>query len=283
MEEKPKGGNMPYITMKEMLESGVHFGHQTRRWNPKMKPFIFGSRKGIHIIDLQKTIPLFDRAYDFIADVVANGGKVLFVGTKRQAQEIVKEEASRCGMFYVVHRWLGGTLTNFKTIKQRIDKMKELEAMFEDGSINKFPKKEIIRMERILRKLKNSLGGIRDMEEYPQAGFIVDPKKEENAVREFNKLGIPIVAITDTNCDPDLIDYIIPGNDDAIRAIRLFTSKIADACLEGAARREEMEMAQEEGELEEESTEGKVEEEIKQEDKANPNDTRGEEKDEDNS
>ncbi len=253
---------MPYITMKEMLESGVHFGHQTRRWNPKMKPFIFGSRKGIHIIDLQKTIPLFDRAYDFIADVVANGGKVLFVGTKRQAQEIVREEATRCGMFYVVHRWLGGTLTNFRTIKQRIDKMKELEAMFEDGSISKFPKKEIIRMERILRKLQNSLGGIRDMEDYPQAGFIVDPKKEENAVREFNKLGIPIVAITDTNCDPDLIDYIIPGNDDAIRAIKLFTSKIADACLEGAARREEMEMmkAAEEGEEAQEEAPERTEE-----------------------
>ncbi len=241
---------MARITMKEMLEAGVHFGHQTRRWNPKMKPFIFGSRKGIHIIDLQKTIPLFDRAYEFISDVVANGGKVLFVGTKRQAQDIVREEAQRCGMFYVVHRWLGGTLTNFRTIKQRIDKMKELKQMFEDGSINKFPKKEIIRMERILNKLENALGGIQDMEEYPQAGFIVDPKKEENAVREFNKLGIPIVAITDTNCDPDVIDYIIPGNDDALRAIKLFTSKIADACIEGAARRKEIE-AQEEKEKQE--------------------------------
>lgn len=236
---------MPKISMKEMLESGVHFGHQTRRWNPKMKPYIFGSRKGIHIIDLQKTIPLFDRAYEFIADVVANGGKVLFVGTKRQAQDIVKEEAERCGMFYVVHRWLGGTLTNFKTIKQRIDKMKELEQMFEDGSINKFPKKEIIRMERMLEKLRRALGGIRDMEGPPQAGFIVDPHKEENAVREFNKLGIPVVAITDTNCDPDVIDYIIPGNDDAIRAIKLFTSRIADACIEGAARRKEEEAEEE--------------------------------------
>jgi len=269
---------MPRITMKEMLESGVHFGHQTRRWNPKMKPFIFGSRKGIHIIDLQKTIPLFDRAYEFISDVVANGGKVLFVGTKRQAQDIVKEEAERAGMFYVVHRWLGGTLTNFKTIKQRIDKMKELEQMCEDGSINKFPKKEIIRMERILKKLQNALGGIRDMEDYPQAGFIVDPKKEENAVREFNKLGIPIVAITDTNCDPDVIDYIIPGNDDAIRAIKLFTSKIADACIEGAARREEIEAAEEKKDLEvKEAAEEEMGEENKEE-------TQGEgEKDEDNS
>lgn len=241
---------MPKITMKEMLEAGVHFGHQTRRWNPKMKPFIFGSRKGIHIIDLQKTIPLFDRAYEFIADVVANGGKVLFVGTKRQAQDIIREEAERCGMFYIVHRWLGGTLTNFKTIKKRIDKMKELEQMFEDGSIKKFPKKEIIRMERMLEKLRRALGGIRDMEGYPQAGFIVDPHKEENAVKEFNKLGIPVVAITDTNCDPDVIDYIIPGNDDAIRAIKLFTSKIADACIEGAARRKEQEAFEEKEKIE---------------------------------
>ena len=279
MEEKPKGGIMARITMKEMLESGVHFGHQTRRWNPKMKPFIFGSRKGIHIIDLQKTIPLFERAYDFICDVVANGGKVLFVGTKRQAQDIVKEEAERCGMFYVVHRWLGGTLTNFKTIKQRIDKMKELEQMFEDGSINKFPKKEIIRMERILKKLQNALGGIRDMEGYPQAGFIVDPKKEENAVREFNKLGIPIVAITDTNCDPDVIDYIIPGNDDAIRAIKLFTSKIADACIEGAARRKEME-----AEAEKEKQEKGEEEVVEEKSEENMEKTQEEEnKNEDNS
>ncbi len=269
---------MPRITMKEMLESGVHFGHQTRRWNPKMKPFIFGARKGIHIIDLQKTIPLFDRAYEFVSDVVANGGKVLFVGTKRQAQDIVREEAERCNMFYVVHRWLGGTLTNFKTIKQRIEKMKELEEMFEDGSINRFPKKEIIRMERKLKKLQNALGGIRDMEEYPQVGFIVDPKKEENAVKEFNKLGIPIVAITDTNCDPDVIDYIIPGNDDAIRAIKLFTSKIADACIEGSARRKEEEEVKEKQDLDE--NQGEVEETLE----GNKEETQVEgEKDEDNS
>ncbi len=245
MEEKTqnKGGVMPYITMKEMLEAGVHFGHQTRRWNPKMKPYIFGARKGIHIIDLQQTVQLFDKAYDFIRDVVANGGKVLFVGTKRQAQDIIKEEATRAGMFYVAHRWLGGMLTNFKTIKKSVEKLKDLEAMFEDGTINKFPKKEIVRMQRRLNKLRNNLGGIKEMEELPKAGFIVDPKKEEIAVREFNRLQIPIVAITDTNCDPDLIDYVVPGNDDAIRAIKLFTSKIADACLEGKAIWEDKQMA----------------------------------------
>ncbi len=236
---------MPYITMKEMLEAGVHFGHQTRRWNPKMKPFIFGARKGIHIIDLQQTVQLFDKAYEFIMDVVAKGGKILFVGTKRQAQDIIKEEASRAGMFYVAHRWLGGMLTNFQTIKKSIDKLKELEAMFEDGSINKFPKKEIVKKQRFLNKLSNNLGGIKNMDGLPQAGFIVDPKKEEIAVKEFNRLQIPIVAITDTNCDPDLIDYIIPGNDDAIRAIKLFTSKIAEACLEGKAIWEDKQSAEE--------------------------------------
>lgn len=230
---------MPYITMKEMLETGVHFGHQTRRWNPKMRPFIFGARKGIHIIDLQQTIPLFDRAYEFVAEVVANKGKVLFVGTKRQAQDIIKEEAERAGMYYVTHRWLGGTLTNFKTIKRSIERLKTLESMFSDGSINRFPKKEIIGMQRELDKLEATLGGIKDMDGYPQVGFVVDPKREDIAVKEFRRLNIPIVAVTDTNCDPDLIDYIIPGNDDAIRAIKLFTSRIADACLEGSARQKE--------------------------------------------
>ncbi len=230
---------MPFIHMKQMLETGVHFGHQTRRWNPKMKPFIFGSRKGIHIIDLQQTIPLFDKAYNFIVDTVANKGKVLFVGTKRQAQDIIQEEAERAGMFHITERWMGGTLTNFRTIKHSIDRLKKLESMFEDGTVHKFPKKEVVGMQRELDKLQKTLGGIKDMDDFPQAGFIVDPKREEIAVREFNRLGIPIVAITDTNCDPDVIDYIIPGNDDAIRAIKLFTSRIADACLEGAARQEE--------------------------------------------
>jgi small subunit ribosomal protein S2 len=225
--------------MKEMLETGVHFGHQTRRWNPKMRPFIFGARKGIHIIDLQQTIPLFDRAYEFIRGTVANKGKVLFVGTKRQAQDIVREEAERAGQFFITNRWMGGTLTNFQTIKHSINRLKSLEASFEDGSIYRFPKKEVVGMQRELNKLHQTLGGIKDMEDYPQAGFIVDPKREEIAVKEFRRLGIPIIAVTDTNCDPDVIDYVVPGNDDAIRAIRLFTSRVADACLEGAAQQEE--------------------------------------------
>lgn len=226
---------MPYITMKEMLETGVHFGHQTRRWNPKMRPYIFGARKGIHIIDLQQTLPLFDAAYEFILDVVANKGKVLFVGTKRQARDIIQEEATRAGMFHVTQRWMGGTLTNFRTIKKRIDYLIKLEEMFEDGSINRFPKKEIVGMQRELDKLRAALGGIKHMDSYPQAGFLVDPRREDIAVQEFRRLGIPIVAVTDTNCDPDLVDYILPGNDDAIRAIKLFTSRIADACLQGKA------------------------------------------------
>ncbi len=231
---------MSYISMKEMLETGVHFGHQTRRWNPKMRPYIFGARKGIHIIDLQQTIPLFNAAYEFIQDVVAKKGKVLFVGTKRQARDIIQEEAERCGMFHVTQRWMGGTLTNFRTIKGRIDRLKKLEEMFEDGSINRFPKKEIVGMQRELVKLQAALGGIKNMEGYPQAGFCVDPRREDIAVQEFRRLGIPIVAVTDTNCDPDLVDYVVPGNDDAIRAIKLFAAKIADACLEGQARQDEI-------------------------------------------
>ncbi|MCF8085483.1 MAG: 30S ribosomal protein S2 [Desulfohalobiaceae bacterium] len=230
---------MANITMKEMLETGVHFGHQTRRWNPKMRTYIFGSRKGIHIIDLQQTMPLFDRAYDFLVNVVANKGKVLFVGTKRQAQDIIQEEAERADQFHITTRWMGGTLTNFGTIKHSVERMKKLESRFEDGSIHRFPKKEVVHMERELAKLRRTLGGVRSMEDFPQAGFIVDPKREEIAVREFNRLGIPIVAVTDTNCDPDVVDYVIPGNDDAIRAIKLFTSRVADACLEGAAHQEE--------------------------------------------
>lgn len=224
---------MAHITMKQLLEAGVHFGHQTRRWNPKMKPFIFGERNGIHIIDLQQTLKYFEIAYEFVVNLVAEGGKLLFVGTKKQAQETIKEEAERCGMYYVNYRWLGGTLTNFKTIRQSVDKLKKLESWFEDGTIERFPKKERLRLERLKSKLERNLKGIKNMEALPQALYIVDPVHEEIAVKEARKLGIPIVAIVDTNCDPDLIDYVIPGNDDAIRAIKLITSKIADACLEG--------------------------------------------------
>jgi len=226
---------MPYVSMKQMLETGVHFGHQTRRWNPKMRPFIFGARKGIHIIDLQQTVKLYRKAHDFIADTVARGGKIIFVGTKRQAQDVIKTEAERCGMYHVTNRWLGGTLTNYQTIRTSITRLKKLESMFEDGSVNRFLKKEIVRMEREVTKLNLTLGGIKDMEEPPAAAFIIDPHREEIAVKECRKLGIPIVAVVDTNCDPDLIDYIIPGNDDAIRAIKLFAGAMADACVEGAA------------------------------------------------
>ena len=224
---------MAHITMKQLLEAGVHFGHQTRRWNPKMKPFIFGERNGIHIIDLQQTIKYFEIAYEFVVNLVAEGGKLLFVGTKKQAQDTIKEEAERCGMYYVNHRWLGGTLTNFKTIRQSVEKLKRIEKWFEDGTIERFPKKERLKLERLKAKLERNLKGIKDMESLPQALYIVDPVYEEIAVKEARKLGIPIIAIVDTNCDPDLIDYIIPGNDDAIRAVKLLTSKIADACLEG--------------------------------------------------
>ena len=221
------------INMKALLESGVHFGHQTRRWNPKMKPYIFGSRNGIHIIDLQKTVSLFSTAYDFISRTVADGYSVLFVGTKKQARDSIIEESERCGMFNVVNRWLGGTLTNFQTIRKGISRLKELKGMIEDGSIQRYTKKEALKMEKELIKLEKNLGGIQDMDELPGAVFIVDPKKENIAVKEVRKLGIPLVAIADTNCNPDDIDYIIPGNDDAIRAIRLICSTISDACIEG--------------------------------------------------
>ncbi len=224
---------MSYLTMKQLLEAGVHFGHQTRRWNPKMRPFIFGERNGIHIIDLQQTLKYFEVAYEFVVNTVAEGGKILFVGTKKQAQDTIREEAARCGMYYVDHRWLGGTLTNFKTIRQSVEKLRRIEQWMEDGTIERFPKKERLKLERLRQKLERNLGGIKDMESLPQALYVVDPQKEEIAVLEARKLGIPVVAITDTNCDPDLIDYIIPGNDDAIRAIKLLTSKIADAVLEG--------------------------------------------------
>ena len=226
---------MAYVSMKQMLETGVHFGHQTRRWNPKMQPFIFGVRNGIHIIDLQQTVKLFRVAYDKVVDTVARGGKVLFIGTKRQAQETIAAEATRAGQFYVANRWMGGTLTNFVTIRKSIDRLKKLEAMFADGSINRYQKKEVLLLEREMRKLEETLGGIKEMDRLPQIAFIIDPNREDIAVRECRKLGIPIVAITDTNCDPDLIDYVIPGNDDAIRVIKLFVSSFGDACAEGEA------------------------------------------------
>lgn len=226
---------MAYVSMKQMLETGVHFGHQTRRWNPKMKPYIFGARNGIHIIDLQQTVKLYRTAHDKVVDTVAKGGKVIFIGTKRQSQETIATEAARAGQYFVASRWMGGTLTNFSTIQKSIDRMKKLEAMFEDGSVNRYQKKEILTLRRELDKLVMVLGGIRDMDRLPQLAFIIDPQREAIAVKECRKLGIPIVAVTDTNCDPDLIDYIIPGNDDAIRAIKLFVGSMADACLEGEA------------------------------------------------
>ncbi len=229
---------MSNITMKELLEAGVHFGHQTKRWNPKMKPYIFGARNGIYIIDLQKTVRLFKNAYNFVKDAAQNGETVLFVGTKKQAQDSIIEEAKRCGMFYVNHRWLGGMLTNFATVKQSIDRLKRLDAMFEDGSIEAYTKKEAMQMEKEREKLEKTLGGIKGMNKLPGVLFVVDPKNEEIGVSEAKKLGISVVAVVDTNCDPDDIDYVIPGNDDAIRAIRLLSSKIADAVNEGAQSRE---------------------------------------------
>ena len=229
--------------VKELLEAGVHFGHQTRRWNPKMKPYIFGARNGIYIIDLQKTVQLFKIAYEFVAEQVATGGKVLFVGTKKQAQDTIYEEASRCGMYHVNHRWLGGMLTNFQTIRRSIERLKTFESMKEDGSLKRFPKKEILAMEKKAAKLEKALGGIKDMDRLPNLLYVVDPHRENIAVHEARKLGIPVVAIVDSNCDPTEIDYVIPGNDDAIRAIRLLTSRIADACLEGLQRMEERRQA----------------------------------------
>lgn len=253
------------INMKGLLEAGVHFGHQTRRWNPKMKPYIFGSRNGIHIIDLQKTVTLLAKAYEFIVQTVAEGYSVLFVGTKKQAHDSVVEESERCGMFYVVNRWLGGTLTNFQTIQKSIGRLKELENMMKDGSIGRYTKKEALKMQKELVKLEKNLGGIKNMDELPGAVFVVDPKREHIAVKETRKLGIPLVAIADTNCDPDDIDYIIPGNDDAIRAIRLICSKVADACIEGHNLAEERLRAElevsEEKEAEEEEEQAPVQEE----------------------
>ena len=224
---------MAVISMKQLLEAGVHFGHQTRRWNPKMATYIFTERNGIYIIDLQKTVQKVDEAYDFLRSVAEEGKSILFVGTKKQAQEAVKEEALKSGMFYVNERWLGGMMTNFATIRKSINRLKELEAMEEDGTFEVLSKKEVLALKREQEKLEKSLGGIKDREELPGALFIVDPRKERIAVAEAKKLNIPIVAIVDTNCDPDEIDYVIPGNDDAIRAVKLLTSRMADAVIEG--------------------------------------------------
>ena len=224
---------MSVISMKQLLEAGVHFGHQTRRWNPKMKKYIFTERNGIYIIDLQKTVKKVEEAYNFVRDLAADGGTMLFVGTKKQAQESVKEEAGRAGMYYVNQRWLGGTLTNFVTIQKRITRLKNIEKMEEDGTFEVLPKKEVIQLKKEQERLEKFLGGIKDMKNIPDALFIIDPRKERIAVAEAHKLNIPIVGIVDTNCDPDEIDYVIPANDDAIRAVKLLTGKMADAILEG--------------------------------------------------
>lgn len=224
---------MSVISMKQLLEAGVHFGHQTRRWNPKMKEYIYTERNGIYIIDLQQTSVLIDKAYAMIKDVVAEGGHVLFVGTKKQAQEAIEAEAKRCGMYYVSNRWLGGMLTNFKTIKGRIDRLKRLEEMENDGTFDVLPKKEVIGLRHEMEKLERNLGGIKEMPGVPDVIFVIDPKNEQIAIKEARVLDIPIVSVVDTNCDPDEIDYVIPGNDDAIRAVKLLAGMVADAVLEG--------------------------------------------------
>lgn len=224
---------MSVISMKQLLEAGVHFGHQTRRWNPKMKKYIFTERNGIYIIDLQKTVKKIEEAYNFVRQLSADGGTVLFVGTKKQAQESVREEANRSGMFYVNQRWLGGTLTNFRTIRKRINRLKNIERMEEDGTFDVLPKKETVELLKEKERLLKFLGGIKDMKKLPDALFVIDPRKESIAIAEARKLNIPIIGIVDTNCDPDEIDYVIPANDDAIRAVKLLTSKMADAVVEG--------------------------------------------------
>ena len=223
---------MSVISMKQLLEAGVHFGHQTRRWNPKMKPYIYTERNGINIIDLQKSVGMVDDAYNAVVDIVKDGGKILFVGTKKQAQDAIRTEAERCGMYYINERWLGGMLTNFKTIQSRIKRMKDIETMAEDGTFEVLPKKEVLQLKKELEKLQKNLGGIRDMKKLPDAIFIVDPKKERICVQEAHTLNIPLIGICDTNCDPEELTYIIPGNDDAIRAVKLIVSKMADAVIE---------------------------------------------------
>jgi small subunit ribosomal protein S2 len=227
------------LPLRSLLDAGVHFGHQTKRWNPKMRPFIYGARNGIHIIDLDQTARLFARAYHFVQETVARGGNILIVGTKRQAQEIAQEEAARSGAFYVINRWLGGTLTNFRTIKQGLDRMRQLERMKEDGTYLQLPKKEVSRLEKERERFEKYVGGLKTMNQLPAAVFIIDPAMEQIAVSEAKKLNIPIIAITDTNCDPDQVDYVIPGNDDAIRSIKLITQRIADAVVEGMQRRQQ--------------------------------------------
>lgn len=223
---------MSVISMKQLLEAGVHFGHQTRRWNPKMAPYIYTERNGIYIIDLQKSVGMVDTAYNAVADIVANGGTILFVGTKKQAQDAVKAEAERCGMFFVNERWLGGMLTNFKTIRSRIERLKAIEAMSEDGTFDVLPKKEVLALRKEWDKLERNLGGIKNMKRLPDAIFVVDPKKERICVQEAHTLGVTLIGIADTNCDPEELDYVIPGNDDAIRAVKLIVSKMADAVIE---------------------------------------------------
>lgn len=236
---------MSVISMKQLLEAGVHFGHQTCRWNPKMKRYIFTERNGIYIIDLQKTVKKVEEAYNFTKNLAAEGGKILFVGTKKQAQDSVKEEAQRSGMYYVNQRWLGGTLTNFETIQKRIKRLKDIEKMQENGTFDVLPKKEVVQLKKELERLEKFLGGIKDMKDLPDALFIIDPRKERIAVAEARKLNIPIIGIVDTNCDPDEIDVVIPANDDAIRAVKLLTSKMADAILEAKQGEEEAEVAEE--------------------------------------
>ena len=248
---------MAEVTMKELLEAGVHFGHETKRWDPRMKPYIFGARNGIYIIDLQKTVQLFKETYQFVRDITSKGEYVLFVGTKKQAQESILEESTRCKMFYVNQRWLGGMLTNFQTIKRSIDRLKKLEAMKNEEIYNLLPKKEILELEKERVKLERTLGGIKNMDRLPGAIFVVDPKKEKIAVNEARKIGIPSIGVVDTNCNPEEVDYLIPGNDDAIRAIRLISSKIADAVNEGRQIHEkqlQIEGAKEEKEAAEKAT-----------------------------
>ena len=237
---------MGVISMKQLLEAGVHFGHQTRRWNPKMAPYIYTERNGIYIIDLQKSVGMVDEAYKAVANIAAEGGSILFVGTKKQAQDAIALEATRCGMFYVNERWLGGMLTNFKTIQSRIQRLKEIEAMEADGTFDVLPKKEVILLKKQLEKLQKNLGGIKEMKRLPDAIFVVDPKKERICVQEAHTLGIPLIGICDTNCDPEELDYVIPGNDDAIRAVKLIVSKMADAVVEAnQGEAEEVEEAEE--------------------------------------
>ena len=238
---------MSVISMKQLLEAGVHFGHQTRRWNPKMAPYIYTERNGIYIIDLQKSVGKVDEAYNAIRDCVANGGKILFVGTKKQAQDSIKNESERCGMFYVNQRWLGGMLTNFKTIQSRVARLKKIEEMAEDGTFEVLPKKEVIQLKREQEKLEKNLGGIKEMQDIPDMIFVVDPRKERICIHEAHTLGIPLVGICDTNCDPEELDYVIPGNDDAIRAVKLIVSKMADAVIEGN-QGQDAEVAEEEEE-----------------------------------